>query len=925
MAYDGYFLTYKKDRETNERFDEIQSQYPNFRMVKINLEDFTDPKLDKAIKKIASVSNTKHFWIVDPDVKVDPAFDFGYETEEWDSNITHVWNAEERNVFRTVVGIKLFRTKDILEKEVDFIKDAYYLTGEYKEHKTDYVEYKPTKETYEIFYWNKGYGKENLAKLKERFPAIQQVTGMTNLEVHEKCRKTARTDFYYLILPNTEIFDTFNFDYSFEFGLDKENQKVVVWQKQNPITNLTREYHGVGLFPKEGFLFQERQYSIFNFRKKAVYEKDPVCKDLEFPVIRTDDLLDLDDRECDSDMYWLVHEDVEEFDNDFYPFIFDREYIHNFNVKTASGNIVRNGVRLVPKYADEEKQKDVDLVVGKLKEIEVVEARTVEEAVEKAENYSFWMINPDLQLIGDVTKEFYPDLYEYGPTHLWKFKSRKGKDLGYGGVAFSNKDYHPEDIISHEEFKSKIPNKHNIKKYYTRDPYKAFKQAKNHVFYWVVDTAVELVEDFNFDYYPDIYSIENVFAFQSEEGGEAGVYLVHRPHLEKFNPSKEDFSFDRFKNIIRIEEVASRVVGHPAFYFDEGMYQDKAKYFHEHKNIDVVDASEGLSKAYLKAAKMTKTGYFWAISNDVELTEDFSRTFYVDRHHKSHFHLWPKTNPYTGYVHQYGGLCLIPTAALNELKPDDDKIRKMNFKNKKPVKSKSASSSDIPFDVVFLSYREKEAEENYKKLLSRVPNAKRVHGVKGIFNAHKRASEVADTKMFYVLDADAILLDEFNFEYFPTVWDEDAVHVWKSKNPINGLIYGFGGLKLFPTQLLRDAKDWNIDFTTSISDKFKPMPVVANYTAFNTNPYDTWKSAFRECTKLSSGIIHNLKADEDKERLDIWCTVADEKAKYGKYSVAGANAGRKFGSENAEDPEKLGLINDYDWLRSEFGKEFKNE
>ena len=200
-----------------------------------------------------------------------------------------------------------------------------------------------------------------------------------------------------------------------------------------------------------------------------------------------------------------------------------------------------------------------------------------------------------------------------------------------------------------------------------------------------------------------------------------------------------------------------------------------------------------------------------------------------------------------------------------------------------------------------------------------------MHGVKGIFNAHKRASEVADTKMFYVLDADAILLDEFDFEYFPTVWDEDAVHVWKSKNPINGLIYGFGGLKLFPTQLLRDAKDWNIDFTTSISDKFKPMPVVANYTAFNTNPYDTWKSAFRECTKLSSGIIHNLKADEDKERLDIWCTVSDDNAKYGKYSIAGANAGRKFGSENADNPEKLGLINDYDWLTGQFRKEFDNE
>ena len=65
------------------------------------------------------------------------------------------------------------------------------------------------------------------------------------------------------------------------------------------------------------------------------------------------------------------------------------------------------------------------------------------------------MVNPDLKLIGEITKEFYPDLYDYGPTHLWKFKSRKGKDLGYGGVALSNKDYHPDDIILHEEFKSK--------------------------------------------------------------------------------------------------------------------------------------------------------------------------------------------------------------------------------------------------------------------------------------------------------------------------------------------------------------------------------------------------------------------------------------------------------------------------------------
>ena len=1211
MAYDGFYLTYKSDRETNERLDRIQQKYPNFRLVKINLEDWSDPKIDKAVAKIASITNTKHFWIIDPDVNVNDDFDFGFETDSWDNDVVHVWNAEERNVFRSVVGVKLFKTSDVLKKDVEYIKDAYYLTGEFKEHKTEKVEYKPTTETYDIFYWEKEYGKENLEKLKERFPGIKSVSGDTNIDVHKICRKQARTDFYYLIHPNTEVFDTFDFDYSFAFGLDKENQKVVVWQKENPKTNLVREYHGIGLFPKDGPMFKEREYAIFNFRRKAVYEKDPISRDLEFPVIRTDDLHDLSHR-VDSDMYWLVHNDVEDFDTDFYPFSYDREFIHNFKVNTASGKEVRNGIRLVPVVADKDKQKDVDQVLGKLKSITVcnastlkgglnkietfptlivdpavgldkfnfypdlydsasahifpdgvvlvtseydeynvkfyeekvatvpdydiyywdkgfgtanfeelqsrfpriqkvsgdalelhefarnnsthnyyyiitpdtkvkdfnfdykfdfsmteegrqqivvwqrsnengdareyygvglfrkdyelfdetryakfnfrrkalyvetteftdvqfdvlrttdlldisqvsnadtemvwlvkddvdfempdfnpfsydryythnfnikvngntvrngvrlvprvgasedaqkdvdviagslqsierIEARTVEEAVKLATQDTFWMVNPDLQLTDTTIDDFYPDLYDTGPTHIWKFTSRKGVDLGHGGLALSNKSYHLDNIIYHDEVVARIPDRHNIKKYYTRDPYKAYSQAKKHVFYWVVDTVVELVDDFDFDYYPDIHSIENVFAFKSEGEADAGVYLVHRPHLEQFNPSEEDFSFDRFKNIIRVDTVASRTIGHPAFYFDEGMYAENTAKFEANPNVEVIDATD-LEAAYKKASSLTSTGYFWALDNDAAMLNDFDRTFYVDRHHKSHFHVWPKENPYTGYVHQYGGLKLVPTAAIKELKPDADKLRKMTFKNKKPVKVKTAATRDIPYDVVMLSYQEKFADRNYAKLLERVPNAKRVHGVKGIFNAHKRASEIADTRMFYVIDADALLLDEFDFEYFPSVWDEDMVHTWKSKNPVNDLIYGYGGLKLFPTKLLREAKDWRIDFTTSISEKFKPMPIAANYTAFNTDPFNTWKSAFRECTKLSSSIIHRNKQDEDDERLEAWCTKGADR-EFGTYAIAGALAGKAWGEKHANDDDMLGKINDFAWLEEKF-------
>ena len=90
MAYDGFYLTYKSDKETNERFEKIQDKYPNFRLVKINLENWSDPKVEQAVKKIANVTNTKHFWVIDPDVKVDDDFDFDFETNHTNDDIPHM-------------------------------------------------------------------------------------------------------------------------------------------------------------------------------------------------------------------------------------------------------------------------------------------------------------------------------------------------------------------------------------------------------------------------------------------------------------------------------------------------------------------------------------------------------------------------------------------------------------------------------------------------------------------------------------------------------------------------------------------------------------------------------------------------------------------------------------------------------------------
>jgi len=223
------------------------------------------------------------------------------------------------------------------------------------------------------------------------------------------------------------------------------------------------------------------------------------------------------------------------------------------------------------------------------------------------------------------------------------------------------------------------------------------------------------------------------------------------------------------------------------------------------------------------------------------------------------------------------------------------------------------------YDIVFISYQEPNADENFAALKERFPTVKRVHGVKGIHQAHIAGAKLCFTKMFWIVDGDAQILDNFDFSYKVDRWDLDVVHVWRCKNPINDLIYGYGGIKLFPRQATIDMDLSKPDMTTSISNKFKAVQELANITAFNTGEFETWKSAFRECCKLSSKVIDRQKDKETEDRLDIWCTVGADRM-YGEYAIAGAKLGREYGEKYKDSPQDLRRINDFDWLKEKFNE-----
>jgi hypothetical protein len=138
--------------------------------------------------------------------------------------------------------------------------------------------------------------------------------------------------------------------------------------------------------------------------------------------------------------------------------------------------------------------------------------------------------------------------------------------------------------------------------------------------------------------------------------------------------------------------------------------------------------------------------------------------------------------------------------------------------------------------------------------------------------------------------------------------------VFTSRNPINDLEYGNGGIKLFPRLETINMDVNTTDMSTSISDKFISMPEISNITAFNVDEFSTWRSAFRECAKLSSKIIDRQNEDETNERLHIWTTMGMDRP-FGEFAIKGAIAGREYGLSNGAD---LRLINDYNWIKDQY-------
>lgn len=208
-------------------------------------------------------------------------------------------------------------------------------------------------------------------------------------------------------------------------------------------------------------------------------------------------------------------------------------------------------------------------------------------------------------------------------------------------------------------------------------------------------------------------------------------------------------------------------------------------------------------------------------------------------------------------------------------------------------------------DIIFLSYDEPNAEENWADLQRKIPWAKRVHGVEGSDAAHKACADLSETKHFVTVDGDTIVDPKFmqvELDLDKLNVDDDYQFSWCGKIEANGLMYGNGSLKMWTKDFVKNMKTHeNTDGTDETSIEFCYFD---NYYQLNENystsiitstPHQAWRAGFREGVKMS---LDRGKPIEDintlwwqnKHRLYIWQMVGCD-IPNGIWAVYGARLG----------------------------------
>jgi hypothetical protein len=234
------------------------------------------------------------------------------------------------------------------------------------------------------------------------------------------------------------------------------------------------------------------------------------------------------------------------------------------------------------------------------------------------------------------------------------------------------------------------------------------------------------------------------------------------------------------------------------------------------------------------------------------------------------------------------------------------------------IKTASKLGASKSMDIVFLSNGEQCADENYKHLLAVTKGSSnrviRVDGVDGRVEAYHAALEASNTPWAFTVFAKLKVNPKFDWGWQPDRLQIPKHYIFHAKNPLNGLEYGHQALIAYNKKLTLANTGKGLDFT--LDDPHETVAVLSGTATFNTDPYSTWRTAFREVIKLKSDY-----SDIAAERLKTWTEVAQ--GDYAEDCLRGAQDAIEFYDEVMGDIEELKKSYEWAWLKDYYRNKYK--
>lgn len=659
-------------------------------------------------------------------------------------------------------------------------------------------------------------------------------------------------------------------------------------------------------------------------------------------VTTLEDLID----EHPTEIFWALNPDLkyETFDFSWRPPEYEKSYVHVFG-NSDSKNLQTfyvNAPKLVDKkieynyvgqqqievhstidmyYIDRGNKNDEQFELLSTKYPQLQKTRytnswidTVARCANKSKTTLFWVLSSDIDYSG-FNFNFYPSTWQLGMLHVfgtthtsWGYtylvnkdtyaatskhirvlehmsnlnfvrgrKTKVHKSL-YDIVVIDHGNKELEDVVSTIE--NKVPNKkiHVVK--YDTDYYKTFetiyKTLPEHreQYVWICSSICDY-SNFDYTFMFDLGMSEQLVVFPSNQQKYGDTFLVNVNRLRNILPT-----VNRLDNYDEINFNGSQVVDRlPA----------PVVVVNDDTHCDVVKTESDFP-------------YQVFVTSD---NQDLN--VYVEEP----MALWHEDTKNI-IINSKGGTHII---APKEVK---NYVKKELYDYPYIITSKKVIDSK-PLDIIFLSNGEESADDNIEHLLSitkHLPNrVVELRGIDGRVKSQHAAANAAETPWYFLVNGKLRVNEQFDFKWQPDRLQIAKHYIFMATNPVNGLEYGHQAIVANNKNLTLNTVVKGLDFT--MDSEHEVVDMNCGIAVFNTSPWDTWRTAFRETIKLKHASM-TTNDTGSKYRLNVWTNIAE--GQHAEWSIRGAKDAVKYYEEVNGDFEKLRLSYDWAWLRDRFTK-----